>query len=369
MVAPVVAIRDRASMTLLVAYSPQKFPVLIGDLLLSGKETNGKVTEIPTIGESTQVFPEGCGWAIAGLNQKLVRISDNCILGWSGSRLTALSAIKAIRALQNDRGTLTYSDVQCCVDNLDAELANKGIALVGWIRDEKGIRGFEIGGRTIEIPGHGRAYAAGSGAELFETTVKAIVQDANVTAGNPNPLEFAVSHAFSMVGVLLSHESITGESLLHLFGGGYEIASLVRGKFAKLGDLTYVLWRVSVDDTEGVSLSPYFVVKQEYRDDALLLYRSLPLFDQDQIKMEESVFVVRPFGTRFEPSQLSRNLPHLNSTFTCNIFINVVTGEARSRLDYSAAATPKSVRFLQDNGQTTVSINHDFLVRITEQFS
>jgi hypothetical protein len=270
--------------------------------------------------------------------------------------------------MHENKGGVTFSDIQSCVANLEPELAKSGIALVGWLRDENGIRGFEIGGITFEMPGQGRAYVAGSGAETFERTIRAVCQEPNVVSGNPNPIEFSVSHALSMTGVLLSSESTSGEPLLNLFGGGYEIASLVKGKFRKIGDITYVLWRVSSDDVSGTSLAPYYVAKQDYRNDALLVYRALPVADKNAIKMEESVFVIKPFGTPMDMSNLSPDLPSLNSRFTCHIFFNEATGDVRSRLDYSAIAAPNSIRFDENQQQVIVSINHEFLERIVDQF-
>ena len=47
---------------------------------------------------------------------------------------------------------------------------------------------------------------------------------------------------------------VTLVNLKHLYGGGYEIATILNQKFAKVDDITYLFWGASVDAREAFGL-------------------------------------------------------------------------------------------------------------------
>jgi hypothetical protein len=88
-------------MTLISAFKIGVCPVVVGDLLLSGPERLEGETSIPVIGNITRVFPQGSGWSIVGLRQKVNLIAENCVVAWSDSQLAATIIIKELRMLSS----------------------------------------------------------------------------------------------------------------------------------------------------------------------------------------------------------------------------------------------------------------------------
>jgi hypothetical protein len=72
-------------MTLIAAVGLDTFPVVFGDLLISGPERPGPGPNIPLVGEATNVFPAGSDASMLGLNQKVVLLGDHCVIAWAGN--------------------------------------------------------------------------------------------------------------------------------------------------------------------------------------------------------------------------------------------------------------------------------------------
>ena len=247
-------------MTLIVAFEVNGWPVVVGDLLLSGPESQRTPVHIPTIGDTEQVFPSGSGWTIAGLSQKIIRITDYCVVGWSGNKIVATMLIKELKVLSRS-ARITLELIEESIGALDESAEKLGIALAGWVHNEQGFIGFQFGGYSVDCASLGRAFVIGSGAETFVEVMKGhpvTMPDANRRL---NRIEATVARALSITGSLLAAESVSAETLLNYFGGGYEIATFGRSKFHKIGEITYILWHVALSD-RGITIDqPYYVAK------------------------------------------------------------------------------------------------------------
>ena len=89
-------------MTLIAAVGLDTYPVVFGDLLISGPEQPGAVPNIPLVGEGTNVFPAGSEGSILGLNQKVVLLGDHCVIAWAGNIEFARTVIRALRAMASN---------------------------------------------------------------------------------------------------------------------------------------------------------------------------------------------------------------------------------------------------------------------------
>ena len=65
-------------MTLIAAAGLDTYPVVFGDLLISGPGRSDAVPDIPLAGAVTSIFAAGSDWSILGLDQKVVLLGDNC---------------------------------------------------------------------------------------------------------------------------------------------------------------------------------------------------------------------------------------------------------------------------------------------------
>ena len=132
-------------MTLIAALTISNLPVLIGDALLSGEES-GQNLAIPTIGNVSDVFPEGSGYTITGLRQKINIIDDNLVIGWAGSYIAAKTILSELKRQSNSK-KLTRESIHDffreIYRNPSEWGANQEVAFLGYIADSEGIEHFE----------------------------------------------------------------------------------------------------------------------------------------------------------------------------------------------------------------------------------
>jgi hypothetical protein len=76
----------------------------------------------------------------------------------------------------------------------------------------------------------------------------------------------------SATSLLLRAELSSQSKVLQYFGGGYEIATFIRDKFAKEGDIPFMFWIATPTDGQAALSGPWLVLKQDYVDDFLLLH-------------------------------------------------------------------------------------------------
>ena len=88
----------------------------------------------------------------------------------------------------------------------------------------------------------------------------------------------------------------TLQNLNDLYGGGYEIATVLNQKFAKVDDITYLFWQASVDGKGGVRISrlPLKACRYSYHNDILLI-RSAKFEDKGDMRaFEQQLLAVSP---------------------------------------------------------------------------
>lgn len=100
-------------MTLIAAFEVAKTHTLIGDFLITKN------------GESHSV------------SKKILKLTDNIAIGWTGHLLAAQVILPDIRHLINDRAYLSADDFkQLLTEDLQVDCGNLSIHLIGWIVDE-----------------------------------------------------------------------------------------------------------------------------------------------------------------------------------------------------------------------------------------
>jgi hypothetical protein len=82
-------------MTAVAGLEINNYPLLVGDLLLSGpNESTG--FSVPTVDDLSTVFPAGSGFTPSGLSQKITLISEDVMIAWAGNKLAASYVIKEL---------------------------------------------------------------------------------------------------------------------------------------------------------------------------------------------------------------------------------------------------------------------------------
>ena len=84
-------------MTLIARLAINDFPMLVGDLLLSGPSVPDTQDDVPTTENLTAIFPAGSTYVPRGLRQKIAVVADNLVVGWTGRLITAQEVIAELR--------------------------------------------------------------------------------------------------------------------------------------------------------------------------------------------------------------------------------------------------------------------------------
>lgn len=359
-------------MTVVATFSMQSTcAVVFGDLLISGPEPTTGSTSIPTIGDVTNFYETGSGWTILGLRQKINLIGPNCAVAWAGSVIGARMAIAELKAIAV-AGGLSASRINEFVARLGDDPETRDLSLVGWF--SAGDQFMQFRHEAVEFDGRGlgNVHAAGSG--VFAVRDLAQMLEPTPLAGLPTvgSTEMALACGLSIMGNLLRIEHDTGHTLLHWFGGSYEVALFLQDGVRKIGDLTILLWRARVV-AGGIELGfPSFVIKQQYEKDILLI-RSARFRTNESTgvpeALDEQSHAVLPVD-KYVPGI---ELPHpdmvsLQSPINCHV-VHVTKGEQRSVLtlvEQTGANRDPNVRFERSGASTKISVAGRLLERLAK---
>jgi hypothetical protein len=259
-------------MTLIASFAIQSFPVVFGDLLLTGP--TGAATRIvttPAQGE-VQDFFGSSGWGVSGLTQKVNLVNDRCIVAWSGSWLGARVAISELRALAR-KEPLTVDKVLQYLKS-EPDLTQHPASFVGLIHDQEGLHKFHAYADERNFSHLGNVFLSGSGSPAISEFDELMASSESRSSGAVNPAATAVSSGLILGGILLQSELRGGDAaatIRNMFGGGYEIAFFSDGRVQKLSEITYVIWDAERAATETKISHPLLVVKQQYAGDYLMI--------------------------------------------------------------------------------------------------
>lgn len=355
-------------MTVIAAFRPQGCPTLFGDLLLSGPERLDARVSIPTVGDVRNFYPEGSGWSITGLQQKIVLISDNCAIAWAGSWLGARIAILNLRELVS-RQKLTAQILRNFMDNMNEDTIKLGTSFVGLLVSDGQVLYFKRDAEGFNDPSVGTVFVEGTGKTAFKEILATGVLANIQPSGDPTPVDVAASTGLMIAGMLLRNEHASGANLLEYFGGGYEVAVHTVNGFKKLGNMTFVMWDAEVTG-DSVSITPLFIAKQQYVEDVLLL-RSAMLRSENGIPalVDEQLHVILPiYKTKSEvelPAPV--DVPY-QSPLLCHCFL-VRSGAqiaVYTRIQRSGPDSEPAVTFGEVNGELVLGFNHTFIQQVSE---
>jgi hypothetical protein len=358
-------------MTLIAAVGIDTYPVVFGDLLIAGPERPGAVPSIPPVGQVTNVFPPGSDEPILGLNQKVVLLDDNCVIAWAGNIEFARTVIGALRAIASN-APLSLPIIESYLAQLDSTVRDE-VSFTGWVKDGEVFHQFWYRAAVAKSAMFGQLSAGGSAAIDFVTLA------AEISGGTWNApgraltgLERAISSMLSATSLLLQAELSSQSNLLHYFGGGYEIATFIGGKFAKVGDIAFVFWMAHVTDGQVALSGPWFVLKQDYAGESLLLHLLLMRpgeVNTDPPIVEEYQHVISSFGGTLDLAHATGiSWPGLEATFTCHVvLVHLPTSIAVfNRIDYSESRAPMSIRFSLEASRISFEVNRQFAEELTQ---
>ncbi|WP_313704576.1 hypothetical protein [Massilia sp.] len=313
-------------MTLIASYVIDGFPLVFGDLLITGEvSSHERPVAVPAQGE-VQAFFGNFGWGISGLTQKVNIVSENCVIAWAGSWLGARIAISGLRDLAKQKDLTASSIISFLA--ADPDLKNHSAHFVGLVSQEEGLCMFQYGAEAFQSESLGTVYVAGSGAEAireFSTIFSGMATNARGAVTNA---AMGISKSLMMGGLLLQaelHGGYSAPTLRNMFGGGYEIAYYADGRMQKVPEVTFLFWDVRLTRNDSDIFLPFLVVKQAYIGDYLLM-RSIR-FGESHDKLTPNVLdeqrhVVAPiFASENRPTEVQLRSLAFASRLLCHCVI------------------------------------------------
>lgn len=357
-------------MTIIASFSIQEYPILFGDLLLSGDEDLNTTMQTPSFGEISKIFPKGSGYVPCGLNQKITVVNEHLAVAWSGTRLYAQVIINELIHEARKKEFWTLEDLSSFFSNYDEEHGDK-VSIVGFSNDGKCIFSFGYGSKCMKYKSdqYGLVRLAGSGAPDLKNYLEHL--DIPYPSGVVNPLERAVSKTLAITTYMKGIETISGKNLLQYYGGGFEILSYVRKKFKKIDDVTYLIWDGrQVGNTSWELNLPRIAIKYSYHGDVLVIRKSEfhPLSKSSLRCENNALHVVSPIYREITNRELKNIKPaSLDSKFICsfiNLFYRDGSIKILNRINYSGQKE-NPIRFRKDSKEKMyMDIRSDFLESI-----
>jgi hypothetical protein len=357
-------------MTMTAAFFPESYPILMGDVLLSGPEVLDKQVHIPTIGNVDSVFPKGSGFTIVGLCQKLCILNDKLAVGWSGTRIAAWSVIKKLMEASSLHD-FALDDVIYFWEHEVDKWYKENVSIIGLIKNGDVINSFGFNIHNLHSERFGHVILSGSGSHAMADCLSRLGPSPEYPSST-NILERAVATALTISTDMLGQELISPQGLLNYFGGGIELVSLVKGRFTKIGDITYLFWYVSEDGKRGITFSlPETALKFAYYQDCMLVRKAefKPETGPLQLKCDDSaVHIIASIMRPFDGSTVgSIPIPSFNSRWTCHYVVirkSDNTFKLRFIVDYVANQDYK-FHFIEENNLITrLHVSEEFLHRL-----
>jgi hypothetical protein len=306
-------------------------PVLLGDIATSTK-VGQALADVPTGVEVSQIFPPECDRTVSGLRQKLAVIGGNLALGCAGP-MDPIAAMIGELSQCNSADPLTPHQVHEYFRNRKWTGEEPGY-FAGFVKAPTGFEYFSYNSAGQGVDFHTQCYgtAALLGSGAIDAKRYLLESSFGVIEGGTSAAQRAVAAALAMAGNFLAIESASGDTLRRLYGAGYEVATLINGRFQKLDNVTYLLWFGELKDRNiRVWSTPIWMTKYAYVDDFLLVRvarREEPGTNECGMRVDESVYIVPPLHKeRFEfPKQQPEFQLPMHSAWICSCFVLQASG-------------------------------------------
>jgi hypothetical protein len=332
---------------------------MLGDVITSTPLKGERRFRSPSLGEIVMSPLFDVGHAPSGFSQKIVPISKNLCIAWSGHHMGARGLSKDLRAhFRNSE--VTFVEVNEFLESLQYKEARE-VSLVGICASDDKVEIFGV--RCKENTNHplfGHVYVAGSGFNHFELALDAYQSTKELETSNPVLVAGGLGAAF------LTLEAFTGAPLKQAYGGGFEILRFENGECQRLPEATYVFWRGREDNNHVTYQMHPTVVKICYKEENLIIRRSSGVSDQNvrrPAKATNSLLTIPSFlGSPRTKSEENDDLPNLNSAFTFHGFFiergphYILTGYGENER--------QSIEFREDQGTIRCSLSEAFRERV-----
>lgn len=304
-------------MTAIARATINNIPFLFGDLLISGPEVTEPTLALPTIDNIGRIFPAGSGYVPTGIRQKLTIVDDDLVIGWAGPAFAARTLLNEIRSA-NAKSKIGHEELRGLLESTDDLVWRQGLSLTGFLWEDGTNFRFNVGGETASRKGTDEIVVLGSGGRTLGVLAANADQEAKAITETDEVA--TLGKAISIAGNLFTDEIFRSTSLLHYFGGGYEIVTRFDRSFQKLNDITYIFFNAWTDGDKVSFDFPKVAIKLKYIGDVLLMRSDKWIRRGKTREMETktTIFVVDPvYRTSIRDEWDAHLRPSLNSHTLC----------------------------------------------------
>jgi hypothetical protein len=316
-------------MTLISIISPNDFPVLLGDLLISAPASNdGRRVSLPSfISETRSEELTNGSFSIVGLSQKVAVINDYLAVAWSGSKIAAKGVLTDLK--ENVPPTpMTSDDFFKYLDSLNYKETTE-LSLIGLAIDAEGkIHRFAQNHKLVKYDPLNKIYVAGSGADDFVSHLLESFPEDFKTSGEMNAYSKAISSVLIYGGLLFFNEMNSRSNLEYYYGGGFEFVTPIRDAdtdtvgLKKIPEITTLFW---IDDQRSgnITMAPV-VFKQRYIGDVLVITRCFLTREHDNKSKPITNYLITPVYEDIDISEFANIfLPNFNSLILIHYILRI----------------------------------------------
>ncbi|KAA1272517.1 hypothetical protein DXF85_24105 [Citrobacter pasteurii] len=269
-------------MTMIAGYHLKNGGFLQADILLtSSKNTPLRPFQIPSFSPSVDSTPL-MAHTVVGLCQKILVVNKYFAVAFAGSVNEIIKATYLIDKLLAEKIKLTGKGfIDTLIKNQINKLALTAIVLS--VEDNE-IKLTNFGAEPSISNKYFELYVGGSGAEHAKNYYKQfpiadfdIPEDDIVVHGTCMALQQFANHLIEEY-----EDQFESESIIDLFGGGFELVSYYNGQFQKISDVVYAYAEAefNADGTLQVD-HPKFLLRSTYQDDHLKI-RSVEICQDEE---------------------------------------------------------------------------------------
>ena len=351
-------------MTAILFYFFGNYPVLIGDLLVSGNETENMLN-IPSLGKIETIFPKGSGYVPVKLIQKVNIVNDNLAMAWSGSYIQAKTFFKSLSHKFEDIDVTRASIEEFIMKELPDYKHYKDFHFIIMGIEKKLPFSFSIWADEKKDSFLNKLVGSGSGIEDFfseiDNSKKPYNEDTVESLDLPKQ---AVAFTLGLTSRLTQMELYFGSTISNYFGGGFEVAIINKGKITKLDDITYVFWNAKEETNGEISMGlPIKILKYKYFEKFLVI-RSCNLIGNEITN--QNIHIINPIDENFVLT--NNNLP--KPKFNSKIYIHQIKCRYKDNSSVSLSVTVLSskafgsMRINESKNKIWLEVEKEFITSV-----
>lgn len=379
-------------MTVVACFQCHGQPLIIGDLMLSSWSEKPPATlpfNIPTIPDVNAKIPLEWGSLVVGLRQKIVVLDDTFAIAWAGSFLAARVVVRELNELIV-KGPLRFEQIQEVLNK--AELGTQDLFIAGLLvqreySDRLVVTRFSwdtnAGWTKLnpQVRGLDPIYMGGSG----ESDLVKVMSAATTSLGNsapPSSCATAISVAISMTNLLSGEQSRTASGVSALYGGGFEVATIIDGRISKVGGVSHFFMDALRLPHGGIKVQLRRAISYNYKGDVLVVNtielemelewtvvdEKIELSLDSQATGDPAIYAIFPVHrspSESERQEFAANPPcSFSSRFTA-LYVHLPqrNGHVVSLVHYTADDAPVLALILND-GDVDLQFGHSFFDKL-----